>query len=344
MTAPTTSLPSPGRCRFYRDGDAPAILRVLQASFTSWPRVDISCSPLDHLRWKLASHPIASTFTPVAEHDGEIAGVRLVMVREVIFYGAPLLAYQAADISVAPSCRERGLLNRLVDIDYRGLDGRVAVQTFDLKLAYESGHPAVLRLQETIPGIFPLGNQLEALSRPNPGSPAPAPRISTLAIRNVDAFDDRVDVLWRNASTAFDLICSRTKDVVNWRYADRRAGRFDITIAEHDGVLLGYVVTRCSRGRGYIADLLVLPGRLDVASILVDHALVSLQPHPLERIECWLPARHPYQELLRCAGFTARDSRLRLNCRPCIKTAQELELLRDPNVRVHFTAGDTDLV
>jgi len=266
------------------------------------------------------------------------------MVRDVMFCGAPLLAYQAADISVHPTCRERGLLNRLVDIDYRGLDGRVAVQTFDLKLAYESRHPAVLRLQETIPGIFPLGNQLEALSRPNTGSPAPAPRIPTFAIRNVDGFDDRLDALWRSASTAFDLICSRRKDVVNWRYADRRAGRFDITIAEHDGVLLGYVVIRCSRGRGYIADLLVLPGRLDVASILVDHALVSLQPHPLERIECWLPARHPYQELLRCAGFTARDSRLRLNYRPCIKTAQELELLRDPNVRVHFTAGDTDLV
>lgn len=332
------------RCRFFREGDELGMLRVLQASFANWPAVETDVAALDHLRWKMSSHPLAAQFTPVAERNGDIAGLRVFIVREVMFAGAPLIGYHAADISVHPIWQERGLLNQLVDIDYSGLGGRQAVQTFDLKLAYQSGHPAVLRLQETIPGIFPLGEQLTVFSRANTGPAAPPQHTEKFAIRVVDAFDDRLDAFWRQAATTFDLMCDRGNSVMNWRYADPRAGRFTIAIAEQDGALLGYVVTRCSRAKGYIADVLALPERPDVVGPLIDHGLVSLHALALERVECWLPERHPYQEVLRRAGFETRESQLRLNYRPCAKSAEELELLGSPNVRLHFTAGDTDLV
>ena len=116
-----------------------------------------------------------------------------------------------------------------------------------MKLYYESGHPAAKRLQKEIPGSFALGNQLEVLDRPNDGDLPTPPDGTPFAIRETPAFDDSLDVFWPEAAPQFDLIYAHTKDVMNWRYADPRAGDFTITLAEHDGLLLGYVITRCSR-------------------------------------------------------------------------------------------------
>jgi GNAT superfamily N-acetyltransferase len=335
---------APWFCRFYREGDEPGMLRVLQASFSPWPKVETSVLPLDHLRWKMASHPIATRFHLVAEHGAEIIAVRLFIVREVIFAGRTLLSYQPVDISVHPEYQNQGLLKYMRTLDYNRLEDRTYAETFDLKLAYESGHPAAMRLQVEIPGSFLFGNQLEVLSRSNDGHASGPPQAAPFGIRTVSAFDDRLDVFWREAARPFDLILVRTKDVMNWRYSDARAGNFTIVIAEHNGMLLGYALTRCSRGRGYIADLLALPGRSDVAEGLVRAALVQLRGQPLERIECWLPARHPYQPLLRDLGFAPRKSRVRARYRPFLTSERELELLRHPDARIHFTAGDTDLV
>jgi len=320
------------------------MLRVLQASFSVWPKVETSVQPIDHLRWKMASHPIASRFHLVAEHGAEIIAVRLFIARDVMFAGRTLLAYQPVDISVIPDFQDQGLLKQIRALDYKRLEGRTYAETFDMKLFYESGHPAAKQLQKEIPGSFALGNQLAVLDHPNDGDRPTPPDGTPFAIRQTPAFDDRLDVFWREASPQFDLIHARTKDVMNWRYADPRAGDFTITLAEGDGLLLGYVITRCSRGRGYIADILALPNRIDVVAALARSALTQFRQASLERIECWLPARHPYQTPLRGLGFAPRRSPLRVRYRPFLTSERDLALLQEPTARIHFTAGDTDLV
>lgn len=320
------------------------MLRVLQAAFPAWPKVDTSVSPLDHLRWKMASHPIARRFHLVAECDGNVIAARVFIVREVLFAGRTLLAYTPVDMSVAPEYQDRGILKHIRTFDYKRLEGRSYAESFDMKLYTDSGHPAAKRLQQQIPGSFALGNQLEVLGRANDGR-LPSPLGDTsFSLRTVPALDDRLDEFWHAVAPQFDLIYSHSKDVMNWRYADPRAGDFTITIAEDEGALLGYVVTRCSRGRGYIADLLALPKRLDVAGALARHALAEFRNESLERVECWLPAQHPYQPLLRELGFTPRRSALHARYRPFLTPEQDLQLLRDPSARIHFTPGDTDLV
>ncbi len=334
----------PWRCRFYREGDEPGMLHVLRTAFSAWPNVETYVAPLDHLRWKLASHPIASRFHLVAEQGGGIIAVRLFVVRDVMVAARTLLAYQPVDISVDPQHQNLGLLKHMRTFDDGRLEDRAYAETFDLKLGYWSGHPAAIRLRQEIPGSYLLGNQLEVLGHSSEGD-LPAPRqIAPCAVRTVPVFDERLDTFWPRAARPFDLIYVRTKDVMNWRYADARAGNFTITIAEHGEVLLGYVITRRSRGRGYIADLLALPNRGDVAAALAREALAQLRSQTLECTECWLPARHPYQPLLRDLGFAPRNRHVRVFYRPFLTSAQELTLLRDPNARVHFTAGDTDLI
>jgi hypothetical protein len=39
--------------RWLREGEEPALLELLQATFARWPGVDVRCEPIEHLRWKL---------------------------------------------------------------------------------------------------------------------------------------------------------------------------------------------------------------------------------------------------------------------------------------------------
>ena len=55
--------------RYFQDGDANAALRLLQDAFPTWPQVDVSADPLDHLRWKLQLEQ-GTRVHKVAEADG----------------------------------------------------------------------------------------------------------------------------------------------------------------------------------------------------------------------------------------------------------------------------------
>ena len=94
---------------------------------------------------------------------------------------------------------------------------------------------------------------------------------------------------------------------LNWRYCDPRAGAFRITGAFDREALLGYVVTKIEGSRGYIADLLALPGRTDIARSLVEEALRSFRESNVAAVRCGMTRRHPYYRLLRRYGFL--DSR-----------------------------------
>jgi hypothetical protein len=171
---------------------------------------------------------------------------------------------------------------------------------------------------------------------------APAAAGSACTIRAAEAFDNRIDDFWPRAAAPYEFIVERSKDQLNWRYADPRAGLFSIHLAEHEGELLGYSALRISHGRGYIADLLTLPDRLDVATALLEDAAFTLAALSVSRIDWWVPVRHPYQQLARDRGFV--DKRIvDISLFPH-NPALDLTYLADPSVPVHIAAGDTDLV
>jgi hypothetical protein len=137
----------------------------------------------------------------------------------------------------------------------------------------------------------------------------------------------------------------RSREHLDWRYCDRRAGAFHARIAEDEqGVILGYAIGRAKGGQGYLADLLALPGRQDVVAALVAEIDAVLQCAGCVDVLCWLPERHPYRAALHGAGYLDARHRPFITYRPCGATAAELEFLAAPKTRVHFTIGDTDLV
>jgi hypothetical protein len=163
-------------------------------------------------------------------------------------------------------------------------------------------------------------------------------------IRTAERFDSRVDTLYERAAAQFDFAVVRSQRVLDWRYSDRRAGDFAIRLAEQDGELLGYAVLRVNNGVGYVADVLALPGRLDVVESLAHDAAAGLRETGVEVAECWLMADHPYAEPFRAAGFLGRRSRTPPTFEAVGVPASELALLCEPDASVHLTIGDMDIV
>ncbi len=164
------------------------------------------------------------------------------------------------------------------------------------------------------------------------------------SITTLERFDDRVGKLFEDAAEAFDFLIVREKNYMNWRYCDPAGGRFTVRAAEEQGRLLGFLVFKIGEGEGYVADLLVLPGRIDVVRSLVEDALRIFREAGVELVNCWMISRHPYNRVLRKYGFIDTRKDVGFKCRPVSLDESELEFLSDEGSRIHLTHGDTDWV
>lgn len=167
-------------------------------------------------------------------------------------------------------------------------------------------------------------------------------RVRGWTVSSIDRFDERADTLWEGASTQFDLIQVRDQAWLNWRYCDPRGGPFTVRIAEDGGLLLGYTAFRITDSEAVIADLLTLPGRDDVAASLIDDVVDSARQAGVPRVRCWMARRHPYRQALQRAGFVRYDLPAPVVFEIRTLEPSALDLLSQPNARVHFMQADTD--
>lgn len=321
--------------RYYRAGDEQGILDCLTAAFGRWPAVDIDVAPIDHLRWKLTSDPIAPEFHYVAEaNDGRIIGCQIIIVQRLKYGDRVLLADTCTDYAVHPDYQGRGLSREIWNFDPK----RFAA-TFDLLINITDSR-AVKHQIKTIGFSRTLANEIEWLESPvaTQRTDAMPPRVR---LRTVTEFEERVDDFCRVALQPFALAIVRDRTYLNWRFADPRAGRQTICIAEEHGRLVGYAVYVASRGKGFIADLLVLPDRLDAVEALAANALDHFAAAGLPAVRCWSPRLHPYRDTLLRSGFQPLRPVERFGIG---RQGRELALVEDSNTAVHFTVGDTDIV
>jgi len=347
-------------------GDEGPVLEVLQAAFNGWPKIEITVDPIDHLRWKMSSDPAADRQHRIVESDGEIIGVTLYQIQRLKLRGRVIRVAGGVDSCIHPDYQGKGVHTAL-----RARRRGRARPGADAHFGLRNLGPVTSRIRERF-GVkaFLIANRVEALVcalRPWPtdrmitafehvtlwarGNLARLRRAfrgrshQRRAVREVSEFDGRIEAFCEEASQPFEFMVIRDRDYLNWRYADPRAGRFSIRLAEEDGRILGYAVLALSFGRGYIADLLALPGRADVVRSLLDDALTYFRAQRVGAAECWLPKRHPYREAVRAAGFLGKRWTLPLVFRLYNDEEREQgDFLRRKRARIHITAGDTDLV
>lgn len=326
--------------RFYRESDDEAMVTLLHQAYGRWPSVDVPVAPIDHLRWKLNSHSIAPRFHVVTEIESEIVGIRPFWARAVKARDRVLMLRQAVDGCVHPAHQRQGIAARV-----RAFGAEEFRRAFDLHFGGQSGHAAMKKMLQK-DGQRPLGTAIEVWERSRaPDAPRAERWATPWTVSDVGRFDERVDTLWEEASRDFDFAVVRTKDYLNWRYADARGGVFTLRLAEEGGAVLGYAVLRVLRDKGYLADLLVVPGRPDVLDSLVADSVQVLRDAGAASIRYWTPARHPYKAAIARRGFQFKSRRKRhMTYLPLGSSWDELAFLQDPAMRLHFTIGDLDIV
>jgi hypothetical protein len=324
-------------CRFFQDGDEEGMLDVLLTTFKRWPTAEITVPPIEHLRWKLRSDDRALRAHTVVESADRIVGCSISISQRVKLGDRVLRAVHSVDAAVLPEYQALG-----VGRDFRRFQATSRPRLFDLYFGLQSGHPAMPSLRKQDWTGVRLTNPGEVLVA---GAPVvSASEADGWKLREVAQFDDRIDAFRQEAAAPFDRITMRSKDELNWRYCDPRSGPYRSVLAEDGGRIAGQVTYRTSRGRGYIADLLALPGRLDVLASLVRHVLAAMGAEGVAEVECWSTPRHPYRDVLRDAGFDRLRKETTIVHKAMRGLDDELACLQDERAVLHVMAGDTDLV
>jgi len=323
--------------RPFRPEDEDGLLRLLIAAFGRWPAREVTASPAEHLHWKLRSSEAAFQAHVVAEAGGQIVGCRLFRIFDVHTGGRPLRACWGFDVAVLPDFRGQGVMTRLRDFGLAQLRRSV-----DLQFGGNTKVPAMRRLNAQLE-LYPFANRLDLLER-RAGAASRAGADAPWTIGAPAQLDERIDALWEEARRPFDFITTRDRSVLNWRYCDVRGGSFQVRTAEQEGSVLAYVAWKREHDKGYVADLLALPDRLDALGSLVAEAVRHCDRAGLPVVRCWLPSHHPYREVLLRQGFAPRRPYTRQRWGPLRAPVSELGMLADPQAAFHFTMGDTDLV
>ena len=102
---------------------------------------------------------------------------------------------------------------------------------------------------------------------------------SSVIVRRSPSIDSRVDRLWSGIRSGVGYATDRTAQYLSWR-VEKNPRRYQIYEAE-GGELVGLAVTRVDHKFGqkiaYLVELMVRPGRADVARALLEPALADLR-------------------------------------------------------------------
>ena len=109
------SLANEYNIRSYRPGDELGIVKLLQLVFNGWPRLDLSCTPLDHWRWKCMDGPYKSNFIALGVINDRIIGAMHSLSYKIKIGNDYYISHYAGDTAVHPDFRRWGLTKKMID-------------------------------------------------------------------------------------------------------------------------------------------------------------------------------------------------------------------------------------
>lgn len=359
--------------RPYRSGDEEGIVELLQLVFDGWPRFDLKCNPIDHWRWKYTDNPLKTICIAVALNQNKIIGcqhgvLHTIKIRDEVFLGCLV-----GDLAVHQDFRRMGVFTKMnkfwielreeigSKLDHYISGNPIIIKKY-LKIRPQFPHPLsnlvrIWNIDEHLKAmplenvwLIKLGfhalNLTNSLKNAFSGSIKIKPDIH---ISDIRCFDDRIDEFWKRISEDYSFILKRSRNYLNWRYCDPRAGDFVVKQAEEDDRILGYSVIKINKYLrdypvGFVVDLLTLPDRLDAAEALVADTLNSFDSNNVNIVNYLVVKNHPLEGVFKRFGFL--DSRIKiylLYSRARGRVAEDMKMLEThPASRVFFSWGDHD--
>ena len=239
--------------------DEPAALALMQASLGGGPTGSRSA---DFFRWKHRANPFGVSPAWVAEHDGDVVGLRIFMRWRFGGGGltGPVHAARAVDTATRPDMQGRGIFRRLTTVAVESLRGDTDL-IFNTPNA--SSGPGYLRMGWRTVGRVGVKGRVAHPARFARGAagarlrlPASAGTDTWCRLRPVSETlaDPRLAGLLAELAdgqaTANRLYTPRTLDYLRWRYADAPGLDYRATAVESGGGLRGVVIVRARRRAG----------------------------------------------------------------------------------------------
>lgn len=360
--------------REYLQGDEIEIVSLLDQVFKGWPKFDLTKSNLDHWNWKYQDNILDRKLVAIAEADGKIIAfdhtqINLVKIKEYIH-----LCSLGGDAVVHPEYRGMGIHRKnsensrqirrdaglifghsitgnpiLIKMFERSETRRrfpiplthyVRIQDIDLHLKHNPKENSWINKI----GFHTL-NTVNIILKKKPSGDQP----SNLIIEKVEEFDERMDTFWAQIKDYYDFIFVHDKKYMNWRYLDPRAGPFIVKQALENGEIVGFIVCRKNKinseySVGFIADMLVKPGRKDIADALVRDIVRLFDEDGVNIINFLGVKGYVFDDVLRKHGFlNSRRNHYIFNS--VLSEVDFLEQINDsPPERLHFYFGQLDAI
>jgi GNAT superfamily N-acetyltransferase len=294
---------------------------------------------LDHWKWKFVENPTNKMSAFVAEDGGHIVGQYAVLPTFMSLRTAKVMGAQSLDTMTHPSYRRQGMFVSLAKqcLARAGSEGVELFYGFPneqsypgfvrelgwidmgeltclMKIKNHKPVAAIIQRVVKIPALAAILARPAYLTLQLWGRERRAGLADSIKIRSIDAFDDRFDALWAKVKETFPISVWKDSRYLNWRYVSCPDTRYTVLAAEEDHDLVGFIVVKLLEepspafgnahlSMGYIIDLICLPGREVVASLLITAALDHFGTCSADIVFCHMFEHVPYYGLLRARGF-----------------------------------------
>ena len=361
--------------RRYEPGDEEQIVKLLELVFNGWPHFDLHCSPLDHWKWKFLDNPLRKNNIALGLVGDWIIACDHGFLTRMKVGNDIILVRQGVDAAVHPGFRGRGIYSntgKLKDeYDHEFRVGMVYSFT-NVKLfktsRKKSGRPifpspvkCFLRISDIDQYVEQLNDSgvlrkiylklglrfMKALNTIQKFFSGPTKHSDSIQLLDVGHFNEEMDAFWDKIKGDYKLITERSREYMNWRYLDPRAGNFVVKAALERGELIGYIVLRINNHdlkgpRGYVLDLCTLKDRLDCASMLIRESSKYFDDNKIGSVEYMIVKGHPYERLFSIFGYvdTRNDNGIYYDLyRDGVKVDDVISF--EPG-EILFQLGDTD--
>ncbi len=358
--------------RYYEPGDEKGIIKLLKKSFKIWPNIDVE--PLSHWFWKYTENPYWKNDVVVALKGENIIGCKHSVYFNLKLGEKVIECSLGSDLAVHPDWRRKGISKKIREMS---TFARTQIHSQDFSF-YVSSNPLMISdfksRSDTLTHDVKVFVKIEDVGLQLKLMPMQYPSLNKIGyktlvylnnfgnlfrkklakpvvkIASANTLDERMNIFWDKVSKKYDFIVVRDVKYLHWRYLDPRAGKFIILVAEEKTSISGYIAihvnTKSEYPIGYVVDLLTYPNRSDIGYELLKEALKYFKKYNVNIITSLVIKGHPYEKILRRAGFI--DSRKKLNLflgrKGLLSQDKEtLEIIKgSPSERIHLMYGDFD--
>lgn len=342
--------------RRYKKGDEYDIAKLMKLLFGRYHW-------LENWRWR-QTNPVGRNIIWVAECNGKIVG-HITRVPVPMKIGKENLKGSIViDAATHPNFRRQGIFKELMDASWtEAVRDGIVVSFGDASktLMHARKHSRTIRhinidVAKIASMVMPLN--LHTMIKKRLGQPLLAKatsygiefalKLSTfvrkkvevdgLEIRQIHAFDDRIDDFWKTISRFYEIIVVRDKEYLNWKYFKRPHLSFDVFLAEIGEKIVGYIVLSTRDQEGFIVDLMANPTRTDVIQCLVSMATQHFEKTKAAYATCWMLKGNPCYKVLLREGFIPFPSRWTLVAR--VDSSKVSEAFTKEAKNWYITRGD----